>query len=124
MMQAVIRALTEYLTGCGLSLYLADCVPQGLAFPYLTAEVSLPCTGNQQGSVTLTLWCAGSMANTTRLLLHDSLMQYFPPRGLPLMTDEGLAVLRPGRVQFVQQGTARGLETRLDVHFFPGEEGG
>ena len=124
MMHPLLRALTEYLSDSGLPLYLADCVPQGQPFPYLTADATLPCTGEKRGRITLTLWCAGSGANAVRLVLHDSLMQYFPRRGLCLSTDAGLAVLRPGSVRFVQQDAALGLETALDVHFFPGEEGG
>lgn len=124
MMQGVIRALTDELSPCGLPLYLADCVPQGQPFPYLTAAAALPLTGNRQGSITLTLWCAGPSANMTRLVLHDALMQYFPRRGLCLMTDDGLAVLRPGTSRCVQQGEALGTETVLDVRFFSHEQGG
>ena len=120
-MYAVIYALVEYLKDYGLEMHLADCVPQGASFPYLTAAASLPCAGDGQGHIDLTLWCAGPLANTSRLMMHGTLMQYFPHRGLTLQTDEGLAILRPGTVTLVQEGAAIGIRTALDVRFFPQE---
>lgn len=123
-MYAVVQALIEYLADFGLPVHLADTVPQGLAFPYLTAAVSMPCAPGSKGCITMTLWCAGGIANTSRLMLHDTLMQYFPHRGLPLETQGGLAVIRPGMTECVQQGAALGVRTTLDVRFFPHEQGG
>ncbi len=120
MITAVIRTLMDYLGDCGLPLYLADCVPQGLSFPYLTAEVTAPFTQAGRGEFTLTLWCSGSIANLARMTLHDSLMQYFPARGLCLEMDEGRAIIRPGgAAKCVQDGEARGISTRMDVRVFP-----
>lgn len=124
MMHPIIRALAAYLQDCGLPLYLTDAVPTGQDFPYLTAEASAPFAPDKRGSLILTLWCAGGMVNTTRLMLHDSLMQHFPARGLCLETEAGLAVLLPGTARAVQQGEAMGVETALALRFFPGEQGG
>ena len=118
-MEELIRALTARLTSSTLPLYLADAVPENAAFPYLTAEVVSPFRMGEPGSIRLTLWCTGPNGNLARMVLHTTLTQYFPGRGLVLQGDNGRYVLRSEAAQCVQSGDARGICTPMEVRFYP-----
>lgn len=119
-MEALIRALLSYLSPCGLPVYLADAVPEGSPFPYLTMEAASPLTDKEPGSICLTIWCEGNVANTARLVFHTVLTQYFPSRGMCLLTDDGLIALQPqGLVRLVESGPAKGITLPLSCRLFP-----
>lgn len=124
MMQALLKALTAHLESFHPPLYLADSVPQAQGFPYLTAQVTAPLTPHEKGGITLTLWCTGNAVNNARVLLHGALMQYFPHRGCCLDTAEGRFLLQPETARCVREGEVYGIETALNVHFYPAEKGG
>lgn len=118
-MEELIRTLTARLTSSTLPLYLADAVPENAAFPYLTAEVVSPFRMGEPGSIRLTLWCTGPNVNLARMVLHTTMTQYFPGRGLVLQGDNGRYVLRSEAAQCVQSDDARGICTPMEVRFYP-----
>lgn len=121
-MEDLILALTGYLSGSELPLYLVDAVPEKAAFPYLTAEVVSPCQPDVKGSILLTLWCVGDDANLKRMELHSLLMLAFPYRGTMLTSAAGRYILQPERSDLVESGTAKGSRLTLGVRFYPAEK--
>ena len=123
-MEELILTLEAHLAGSGLSLYLADAVPENTPFPYLTAEITATCRAEQTGRIRLTLWCVGDNANLTRMVLHSTLSQYFPHRGITLTAAHGRYILMPGQLELTQSGAARGLSTDMAVSFYPAKQEG
>lgn len=120
MLTSIFRALCDYLSLQGLPFYLADCVPDGAALPYLTADIQPPLTAISEGSLTLTIWCADDQANSNRLSQADRLLAVLPGRGLWLAADSGAIILtQEGGAQCVTQHGAQGLVTRWTLRFFP-----
>ena len=123
-MEDLILTLNAHLSGSGLSLYLADAVPENTPFPYLTAEITSPCQADQAGSICLTLWCGGDNANLARMVLHSTISQYFPHRGITLTATRGRYILMPGQIELKQSGDVRGLATDMAVRFYPAMQEG
>lgn len=124
-MEAIVRALLAHLQNQGMPVYLADAVPQGEAFPYMTVEAEVPLTARDPGHIRLTIWCAGDHANAARFALHTSLVSNFPTRGMCLPTEAGLAVLIPqGEACCVQSGMTRGATLPLSLRLYPTAKGG
>lgn len=94
MLTELFEALSSQLAGLGAPLYLADCVPAGAAFPYLTAAMSVPLSPGEAGALTLTLWCHGDAANTERFRLSELLAERLPARGIHLSLTGGTCTLR------------------------------
>lgn len=118
-MEELIRVLTARLSGSALPLYLADAVPENTAFPYMTAEVVSPFRMGEAGSIRLTLWCAGPNVNLARMVLHTTMTQYFPGRGLVLQGEKGRYILLPETASHVQSGETRGICTPMKVRYYP-----
>lgn len=120
MLTSIFRALFNHLSRQGLPFYLADCVPDGAALPYLTADVQPPLTSTGEGALILTIWCADDQANTNRLIQADRLLTALPGRGLFLTTDSGAITLtQSDGTQNVNQHGVQGVVTRWTLRFFP-----
>lgn len=94
MLTDLYQALSARLSGIGAPLYLADCVPAGTAFPYLTAAMSVPLSPGEAGAITLTLWCHGDAANVERFRLSEMLAEQLPARGIRIVLTGGACTLR------------------------------
>lgn len=120
MLTSIFRALCNHLSLLGLPAYLADCVPDGAALPYFTADIQPPLASGTKGSLTLTFWCAGDQSNVHRLNQADLLLETFPGRGLRLAAGSGAITLtQEGGAQCVTQHGAQGVITRWTLRFFP-----
>ena len=120
MLTRIFRALTSHLAKFGVPLYLADCVPSGTKFPYLTLDIQPPASAQEEGLLTLTYWCTGDLANTQRLTQMDALSSLLPPRGLWLSMTGGAIVLRPlDQVKCVTEATAQGVQEKWKLLCFP-----
>ena len=120
MLSHIFSALTERLSRLPWPLYLQDCVPEGAAFPYATAEIAAPLTPGAEGSLALTVWTKGSAAHSERIAQAELLHQYLPLRGAWLAALTGSIILvEDGPVRCVQDGPLLGVESRWTLHFFP-----
>lgn len=120
MLTSIYQALASHLSRLRIPVCLADCVPEGTAFPYVTAKIDAPMTAGSAGSLTLTVWCKGSSAHTDRVSHTDSLYSLLPPRGAFLTTDTGALLLRQtSAAQCVQDSVALGMQSQWELHFYP-----
>ena len=100
--------------------YLADCVPQGAALPYLTADIQPPLHPGMEGTLTLTYWCTGEKSSYHRLNQANRIEKIIPHRGLWLYTDAGSVVItHKGGMQCITQGETRCISFRLKLQIFP-----
>ncbi len=116
MLKELHQALVQLFTPLALPVYLADCVPEGAYFPYIIAEAAVAPLPGQEGSLTLTLWCAGCAANTERFLLTERMLEYLPARGLRLTLAHGMAALRMTDSTCLRSGEALGIRTGWTLH--------
>ncbi|MGN0753677.1 MAG: hypothetical protein ACI4ME_04390 [Aristaeellaceae bacterium] len=122
MLTSLFRAICDHLTPLGVPVYLADCVPDGAAFPYITANIAAPLAAHTAGAVTLTLWCAGDQANAQRLSQVDELLALLPARGIPLTTAAGVITLRQtGGARCLRESGALGIKTVWKLCCFPAQ---
>ncbi|MBQ2931072.1 MAG: hypothetical protein IJD99_12760 [Clostridia bacterium] len=120
MLTSIFQTLTTHLAPLDLPVHLADCVPAGTAFPYLTADVQPALTSQHSGTLTLTLWAHGNAANAERLTRMDQLWALLPPRGIRLATDSGALLLRlKSPAACVQDDDARGMQTVWHITHIP-----
>ncbi|MBR6667071.1 MAG: hypothetical protein IKL25_01700 [Clostridia bacterium] len=120
MLSHIFSALTDHLSRLTIPVYQADCVPEGAAFPYVTAEIAAPLTPVSAGSLTLTVWSRSSSAHTERLAKLDALHRLLPPRGAWLTVETGAITLTgDGPVRCLQDGVLLGAQSRWTLRFFP-----
>lgn len=120
MLNSIIRELIDFLSGLGLPVYQADCIPDGAPFPYLALEVTPPLTAALPGRVSITLWCRSGSSNADRIARTDALLTLLPPRGTWLETSLGAIILTPERsAEPVADKSARGLRTTWKLCFHP-----
>lgn len=123
MLTRLVRTLTNRLQVMDVPVYLADCIPEGAAFPYFTAEIVPPLTPAAAGKLILTLWCRSGSANAERFFLMDALLTRLPARGAALDTGEGRALLlQEGGVVCVHARETLGLRTTWALRFYPAKE--
>jgi hypothetical protein len=116
----IFSALTNRLSRLPYPMYMADCVPEGTAFPYVTAEIAAPLTPDAEGSLTLTVWTKGSTAHSERITHAETLHQLLPLRGAWLAAATGTITLAgDGPIRCVQDGPLLGAESRWTLRFFP-----
>ena len=120
MLNSIYRALVSHLSRLRIPVYLADSVPQGAAFPYITATIEAPLTADHAGTLTLTVWCTGGSANSMRLSHTDALYSLLPCRGACLNADTGSILLRQsGTAACVQDASALGMQSRWTLRYIP-----
>lgn len=120
MLTSIFQTLTAHLAPLDLPIHLADCVPAGTAFPYLTADVQPALDRLSSGTLTLTLWAHGGTVNTERLTRMDQVWALLPPRGIRLATDSGALLLRlKSPAACVQDEDARGVQTVWHITHIP-----
>lgn len=110
----------SHLAALELPVYLADCVPAGAPFPYLTAEMQPALALQNSSTLTLTLWAHSSTSNAERLTRMDQVWALLPPRGIRLATGTGVLLLRlKSPVACVQDEDARGVQTVWHITHIP-----
>ncbi len=120
MLTVLYEALALHLAALDAPVYLADCVPPGTLFPYVTAEINAPCTPAEEGAIALTLWCLGGTANADRLRLGDELLALLPPAGMHMQTGSGTALLRmKAPAETLRSGDALGLRMTWSLRCYP-----
>ncbi len=120
MLTNLYQALIQQLRHLQLPIYLADCVPDGAALPYVTAEIAVPITPGSSGSLTLTIWCTGEESNLDRLARTDTLYSVLPPRGAWVNTITGAALLTMDQPSScVQEAGLLGLRSRWTLRHYP-----
>lgn len=121
MLTELFRALSALLSNLNAPLYLADCVPTGAAFPYLTAAFSAPLSAGETGALTLTLWCCGDSANAERFRLTETLAEVLPARGIRIPLTGGAYTLRlKSGPTFISSREALGAKTVWALRCYPG----
>ena len=120
MLTDIFFALFDYLATLGVPCYLADCVPQGTALPYITAEVRPPVQPGMDGALTLTYWCTGEKSSYHRLNQANRLEAAFPHRGKWLYTDAGsLIITHDAGMQCITQHDAQAIIFRFKLKLYP-----
>lgn len=120
MLTSIFETLCAHLSQLHLPVYLADCVPEGAALPYVTAEIAPPLVPGEKGRLTLTLWQQGSAANAERLSQADVLLTLLPPRGAWLSGDAGALILTgEDAARCLQSGPLLGVQARWALYFIP-----
>lgn len=118
------KALLSHLSPLNLPVYLADCVPERTAFPYMTMEMKRGGGFPADGNVALTLWCRGAEANTQRAELAGALHALFPDCGTVLTLPNGAAALYPSAESALAHAAsqdARGIRFRLTLRLYAAE---
>lgn len=114
MLTSIYEALFSFLSQLPYPVYLADCVPEGAALPYITMQIEAPLSSGETGALTLTAW---STSNAQRLSIASILSI---GRGKWLATTTGALILTPdGSGMPVQAGPLLGLQSRWKLDFFP-----
>lgn len=117
MLTEIYQELLTRLSRSRIPAYLADCVPEGAEFPYITAKIDVPLTPGAEGSLTATLWYSGANANSKRISGMGSLL---PNRGAWLATTAGTLTLLPDSpMACVQDGSLLGMQGRWKLRFYP-----
>lgn len=125
MLTEIFTALCDHLRSLSLPLFLADCVPQGMALPYITADIRPSLQAGTAGSLILTCWCAEGKSNVQRLTLSNQLEAAIPYRGLFLPVGAGgLVITHGGEVQCVTERDAHGIVFRFRLQCIPTGKGG
>ena len=120
MLTTIHRELSEYVSGLGLPVFPADCVPDDAALPYLTLAIEAPLTAAHSGRAVLTLWCQSSSAHADRLTHGDQLLTLIPPRGVWLDTGYETLLPTPEKpAQPLREKTALGLRTSWKLQRYP-----
>lgn len=122
MLKTIFQALCDHLSPLNTPVYLEDCVPEGAALPYITADIRPPLSAHTDGLLTLTCWCQGSTANPQRLSQADLLIARLPARGCRLATAIGALILRQkGAALCIRESAAQGVKITWKLQFFPAE---
>lgn len=125
MLTEIFTALCDHLRSLSLPLFLADCVPQGMALPYITADLRPSLQPGTAGSLILTCWCAEGKSNVQRLSLANQLETAIPYRGLLLSVGAGgLVITHEGETQCITEHDAHGIVFRFRVQCIPTGKGG
>lgn len=120
MLTSVFQALNGLLSAMGLPLYMADCVPQEAAFPYMTMAVSAPLTPATAGALTLTIWCCSDSSHADRVFYVDDLLTYLPARGVRLVMDDvAITLQQNGASACIREKGLMGLQTDWTLRCFP-----
>lgn len=119
MLTKLYQALARQLTPLDLPIFLADCVPEGAIFPYLTAAISPSAHPGGAGELILTLWCRGGAANADRLRLTDTLLELLPARGIRLPLEPGMATLRLKSSDCTHSKDALGMQLAWTLRCHP-----
>lgn len=115
MLTELIQALIARLAAANVPLYLADCVPEEAALPYVTLAAVLP-LGDGSGTLTLTAW---HTTNAGRIALAEDLAALLPPRGTYLPLGSGAATLHTGTVSPIHEAPLLGLRMVWKLRCFP-----
>ncbi len=119
MLTELHRRLHSLLSVLPCPVWQEDCVPAGTAFPYATVCVAAETVSGQSGGVTVTLWFQSGTAHSDRLALADRLLRCFPPDGLLLRLDGGLAVIRrTSGLAFRKEGDALCAAVHLELRLY------
>lgn len=123
MLISLYQALALHLAALQLPLFQEGCIPQGQCFPYLSMTLDVPPAPDIPGTLSLTVWCAGSAAHQQRLALAEQLLEALPARGVRLEIPQGCAVVHAGSRAAQCVGDAGCLGARLTwkLSFFPAE---
>lgn len=114
MLTSIYEAIFGLLSQLPYPIYLADCVPEGAALPYITMQIEAPLSPGETGTLTLTAW---GTSNAQRLSITNTLM---PARGKWLATTTGaLILMQDGPTSPVQDGPLLGMRSRWKLHFHP-----
>ncbi len=120
----LFRVLASLFSNLGIPTYLADCVPDQSAPPYMTMDCQPPFSPRETGSLTLTLWSTGQKANNHRLTKTETVLGILPPRGKVLLTEGGKVLLKlKGSLQCIGDPPTRGLRLTYELRFIPLEGG-
>lgn len=120
MLSHIFSALHAQLSRLPYPVYMADCVPEGAAFPYITAEIAAPLTPAATGSLILTLWTKSSTAHYERLTHAETIHSLLPLRGAWLAAATGSILLTgDGPVRCVQDGPLLGAQSSWTLRFYP-----
>ena len=120
MLTDILFPIFDHLETLGVPCYLADCVPQGTALPYITAEVQPPLHPGMEGSLTLIYWCTGEKSNFHRLNQANRMEAILPHRGLWLYTDAGSLVLTHDKgMQCITQHDVRAIVFHFKLKLYP-----
>ena len=120
MLKSIFGALHDHLAPLNIPVYLEDCVPEGAALPYITADIRPPLSVHNGGSLTLSCWCQGDTANAQRLSQADLLLTRLPARGCPLAMDAGSVILRQeGTAVCIRKSALQGVKMTWKLQFFP-----
>lgn len=84
MLNELFEGLCTLLAPLEIPIFLADCIPHGVAMPYLAMALDVPVQPTETGKATLTLWCDGASANAERIRLFEELTTRLPLRGICL----------------------------------------
>lgn len=125
MLTEIFTALCDHLRSLSLPLFLADCVPQGMALPYITADIRPSLRPGTAGSLILTCWCTEGKSNVQRLTLANQLEAAIPHRGLFLPCGAGSLVLtHEGGTQCITEHDVHGIVFRFKLQLIPTGKGG
>lgn len=120
MLTELYQALITHLSPLGVSVYQADCVPQGAVFPYITLAVTAPLAEGAAGSLTLTAWHDSAQANAGRIAQADALAALLPPRGHCFALETGNVLLLPGSAtSCVRDTSILGMRMVWKLRCFP-----
>lgn len=120
MLTDILFPLFDLLETLGVPCYLADCVPQGTALPYIAVEIRPPLNPGMEGSLTLTYWCTGEKSSYHRLNQANRMEAVFPHRGLWLYTDAGsLVITHDEGMQCVTQYDTRAIVFHFKLKLYP-----
>lgn len=120
MLTDLCMALVNHLSTLGAPVYLADCVPEGASFPYVTLDFAPSLDLCAEGTLAVTAWAAGDTANADRLVLAGDVLRLLPARGIRLASPTGAALIRQkGGVACVRESEARGVRMVYRVQAIP-----
>ena len=115
MLKDFITMIITRLADTGVPVYLADCVPEGAACPYITLAAAAP-LGSASGTMSLTVW---HTTNAGRITLAEEISALLPARGLHLEMSGGGAVLCGGTASFLRESPLLGIRMVWKLRFFP-----
>lgn len=120
MLTCIFQELIAQISALDIPVYLADCVPDGTPFPYLTAQVQPSLESQTNGTLILTAWSCNDSANAERLTHAENLFTLLPARGIRIPTDYGVLLLRlKSPAICVQDANVRGLQTVWRLSYIP-----
>lgn len=115
MLTELIQALLAHLSAVDTPVYLADCVPDGAALPYITLAANVP-LGDGSGTLTLAAW---HTTNAGRIALAEDVAALLPPRGTYLPFSSGAVILHGGTASPIREAPLPGLRIVWKLRCFP-----